>query len=189
LDACEAIQKRKSIRDYETNTVPREMLQKLLEAARLSPSANNVQPWHFVVVTDVEKRKILSKGLFAKFLKDSPAVIVLCGDERASPEWYIVDVALAGENMVIAATNEGLGTCWVGSFDEKEVKSLLSIPENLRVVALLSIGYPKEKVGVTTRILRLVRRRKALNEISSWETYGNTLLEDNKGDSNEATTG
>ncbi len=186
MDAFEAIQKRKSTRDYETNSLPRDKIQKLLVAARLSPSANNVQPWHFIVVTNAEKRKVLSKGLFAKFLKDSPVVIALCGDERASPEWYIVDVALAGENMVIAATNEGLGTCWVGSFDENEVKNLLSIPEHIRVVALLAVGYPKEKVGVTTKILRLVRRRKELNEISSWETYGNRLIEESKGGPNEA---
>ena len=181
MDAFEAIQRRKSIREFEDTAVPRETLQKLLEAARLSPSAKNIQPWHFIVVTDAEKRKALSKGLFAKFLKNSPSVIVLCGDEIASPDWYIVDVALAGENMVITATDEGLGTCWVGSFDEKEVKSLLYIPDKLRVVALLAVGYAKEKVSVTRKILNLVRRRKTLSEISSWEKYGNKLDDGNKG--------
>src|SRR3989304_7459973 len=135
MDVFEAIQKRKSNHNFEPTTVSKETLEKLLEAARLSPSAKNIQPWHFIVVTDAKKRKALSKGLFAQFLTDTPAVIVLCGDQTASPDWYVVDVALAGENMVLAATAEGLSTCWVGSFDEKDVKALLGIPESLRVVA------------------------------------------------------
>jgi nitroreductase len=87
----------------------------------------------------------------------------------------VVDVALAGENMVIAATAEGLGTCWIGSFDEKDVRELLAVPENFRVVALLAVGYAKEREGVTNRIIRLVRRRKALSEICSWERFGNKV--------------
>jgi nitroreductase len=178
MDVFEAIQKRKSSRNYESTPVPKETLTKLLEAARLSPSAKNIQPWHFIVVTEPEKRKMLSKGVFAKFLSETPAVIVLCGDEKASPEWYMVDVALAGENMVLAATAEGLGTCWVGSFDEKDVKALLSIPSDLRVVALLTVGYAKEKESITAKVIKFIRRRKDLNEITSWETYGQKL-EDN----------
>ncbi len=172
MDVFEAIQKRKSNRNHEYAKIPKETIEKLLEAARLSPSAKNIQPWHFIIVTNTEKRKILSKGLFAKFLKEAPVVIVLCGDQKASPDWYIVDVALAGENMVLAATAEGLGTCWVGSFNEKDVKTLLGVPENLRVVALLAVGYSVEKVSMATKILQLVRRRKSLGEIASWEMYG-----------------
>lgn len=175
MDVFEAVQKRKSQRSYDSRPVPRETLEKLLEAARLSPSAKNIQPWHFIVVTDPKKRKVLSKGLYAKFLKDVPAVIVLCGDETASPDWYVVDVALAGENMVLAATTEGLGTCWVSSFDEKNVKDLLKIPKNLRVVALLAVGYAKDKVSITSRVIQFLRRRKTLVEISSWEIYGHKL--------------
>jgi nitroreductase len=175
MDVFEAVQKRKSQLNYESTPVPSTILQKLLEAARLSPSAKNIQPWHFVVVTNPAKRKALSNGLFAKFLKQVPAVIVLCGDQKASPDWYVVDVALAGENMVLAATEEGLGTCWVGSFEEKDIKTLLEIPENLRVVALLAVGYAKEKISVTARVIQFIRRRKTLGEISSWEVYGHKL--------------
>ncbi len=172
MDVFDAIQKRKSNRNFENTKIPKATFEKLLEAARLSPSAKNIQPWHFIIVTEAEKRKTLSKGLFAKFLVDAPAVIVLCGDQRASPDWYVVDVALAGENMVLAATAEGLGTCWVGSFDEKDVRVLLGIPESLRVVALLAVGYSTEKVSMATKIMQFVRRRKSLNEIASWEMYG-----------------
>jgi nitroreductase len=175
MDVFEAIQKRKSARSYETKPVPKEILEKLLEAARLSPSAKNLQPWHFIVVTEAEKRKALSKGLYAKFLSQTPAVIVLCGDEKASPDWYVVDVALAGENMVIAATSEGLGTCWVGSFDEEQVKELLEIPKNLRVVALMAVGYAKDKASITSKVIQFLRKRKTLSEIASWEIYGHKL--------------
>jgi len=175
MDVFEAIQKRKSPRTFDSTPVTKEVLKKLLEAARHSPSAKNIQPWHFIVVTNPKKREALSKGVFAKFLKETPAVIVLCGDQKASPEWYMVDVALAVENMVLAATEEGLGTCWVGSFDEKDVKPLLGIPEDLRVVALLAIGYAKEKASLTSKVIRFIRRRKTMGEIASWEVYGRSL--------------
>ena len=175
MDVFEAIQKRNYSRTHESKSISKETLEKLLEAARLSPSAKNIQPWHFIVVTDPDKRKTLSKGLDIKFLSETPAVIVLCGDEKASPDWYVIDVALAGENMVIAATSEGLGTCWVGSFDEGEVKALLEIPRDLRVVAIMALGYTKEKTSIKSKVIQFIRRRKTLNEITSWEVYGQKL--------------
>ncbi len=125
MDVFEAVQERRSIRAYQDKPVPREKLEKILEAGRLAPSAKNIEPWHFIAVTDEEKRKILSKGIYAKFLAQSPLVIVACGDKKASPDWYAIDVALAVENMILTAVSEGLGTCCVGSFDEKEVKEVL----------------------------------------------------------------
>jgi nitroreductase len=172
MDVFEAIQKRKSIRAYETTPVPEETVKKILEAARLAPSAINFQPWHFIVVTGSERRKDLSKGVFAKFLAEAPVVIVACGDRKASPKWCSIDVAIAVENMVLAATAEGLGTCWVGSFDQNQVKALLKIPENLKVVALLAVGYASEKEEMTRNSTGLVRKRKTLDEIASFEEYG-----------------
>jgi nitroreductase len=93
MDVFEAIQKRKSVRSYESTPVPKETLAKLLEAARIAPSANNTQPWHFIIVTNSEKRKELSKGTYAKFLANVPVVIVACGDMKASPDWYAVDTS------------------------------------------------------------------------------------------------
>ena len=118
MDVFEAIEKRRSIRNYEPTSVPKDKLEKILEAAILAPSASNLQPRHFIVVTDAEKRRVLSGGIFAKFLNQSPVVIVACGDDKKAPKWYAIDVAIATENMVLAATGEGLGTCWIGSFDE-----------------------------------------------------------------------
>ncbi len=179
MDVFETLQRRRTRGSHESTPVPKKVLHKLLEAARLSPSSKNLQPWHFVVVTEAERRKALSNGMSSKFLLQTPAVIVLCGNEKISPDWYVVDVALAGENMVIAATAEGLETCWVSGFDENQVKKLLEIPEDLRVVALLAVGYAKEKSGIKSRVIRFLRKRKALNEIASWEVYGHKFDSDN----------
>ncbi len=171
----EAIQNRRLNRPYKSTPVPNKTLEVLLEAARLSPSAKNIQPWHFIVVKDEKKRRTLSKGFIAKYLREVPVVIVLCGDERASPDWYLVDVALAGESMVLAATSEGLNTSWIGDFDETIVQDQLGIPKNLRVIALLAVGYARETESIKRRIMGFMHRRKALNEIASWEMYGNKL--------------
>lgn len=153
--------------------VPREKLEKILEAARLAPSAENIQPWYFVVVTDPERRRRIAKsGRFAKFLVESPVVIVGCGDQRASPRWHLVDVAIAMQNMVLAATGEGLGTCWVGSFDEGVVRRLLKIPERFRVIALLAVGHPRGKLDLLGKMVHLIHRRKKLGEMVGFEEYG-----------------
>jgi nitroreductase len=172
MDVFEAIKNRKSNRSYETTPIPKEKLAKILEAARLAPSAGRLQPWHFIVVTEAEKRKELSRGIFAEFLAETPVVIVACGDTKASPDWCYIDVAIAVENMVLAATGEGLGTCWVGSFDEEQVKALLKIPSNYAVVVLLAVGYTHEKVDVAGKLVQLVRGRKKLEDITSAEEYG-----------------
>lgn len=113
MDVFEAVQKRHSVRSYESTPVSDEKLDRILEAARLAPSAGSIQPWHFVVVTDREKREAMAKsGRYARFLAESPVTIVGCGDQKASPNWYTVDVAIAMQNMVLTATAEGLGTCW-----------------------------------------------------------------------------
>lgn len=138
MDVFEAIQKRHSIRAYESSPVPEEKLIKILEAGRLAPSASNIQPWHFIVVRDAEKRKRLAKARWAKFLAEVPLVIVGCGNQKASPKWFTVDVAIAMQNMVLTATAEGLGTCWIGSFDEGEVKKLLKF----RKIIELSLCWP-----------------------------------------------
>ena len=177
MNVFEAIEKRRSIRSYEPTPVPDEKLEKILEAARLAPSASNLQPRHFIVISDEERKKALSTGMFAKFLRQAPVVIAACGDEKKSPKWYVIDVAIAVENMVLAATGEGLGTCWIGSFDENKVRAVLKIPENLRVVVLLALGYPSGKEGLGSKVLRLVRKRKSLDEIVSLEEYGKPYRE------------
>jgi nitroreductase len=175
MDVFEAVQQRRSIRSYEAAPIPKEKLEKVLEAGRLAPSASNIQPWRFIVVTDSDKRKKLAEGgMYAKFLVESPIVIVGCGDQEASPKWFMVDVTIAMQNMVLTATSEGLGTCWVGSFDESQVKDLLNIPKNFRIVALLSLGYPQEKLDIGRKILTGIRPRKELEKIVSYDEFKST---------------
>jgi nitroreductase len=176
VDVFEAIQERRSIRSYIDKPIEREKMEKILEAARLAPSARNTEPWHFIAVTNAEKRKALSKGLYAKFVAQAPLVIVACGDKKASSDWYAVDVSLAVENMVLTAISEGLGTCCVGSFNEREVKELLKIPNNYEVIVMLTIGYAGEKLDLSSKLLRLVRSRKTLSEVASEDVFGKPLV-------------
>ncbi len=175
MDVFEAIQQRRSIRKYEDRPVTQKSLLKILDAARLAPSAKNREPWHFIVVTEAEKKKALSRGTYAKFLVGVPIVIVACGDSEASPKWYRVDVGLALENMILAAVAEGLGTCLVGSFNNEEVKTVVKVPERFQVVAMLAVGYARDKVDLSRKLLQVVRRRKILSEIASMEEYGKNI--------------
>ena len=171
MEVHEAIELRRSVRSYLPKPVPPDVLRRVLEAGRLSPSAVNHQPWHFVVVTDPVKRNGLTDGPYAKFLAESPVVIVGLGDKVKSPKWHIVDTTIALQTMVLAATAEGLGTCWIGSFYEDKVRKLLKVPDNLVIVAMLSVGYPREKEESTSRPPR-IKNRRPLAEIASYEEFG-----------------
>jgi len=146
VSLVDIILNRRSIRRYERRPIPEETLRLILEAGRMAPSAMNRQPWHFIVVTDPGLKERLSRGRWNRFLKDAAAVIVGCGEygHPSAEKWTAIDVAIAMENMVIAAWALGVGSCWVGDFNEREVKELLGIPENIRIIALLSLGYPAE---------------------------------------------
>jgi len=137
---------RRSIRRYEKKDIPEDVLDKILEAGRQAPSAGNIQPWHFIVLTDYEIKKELSKGLWNRFVKDSPVTIVGCASIGVfGRRWSIIDTTIALQNMVIAAWVMGVGSCWIGDFREGKVKQLLSIPDKWKVVALITFGYPAEK--------------------------------------------
>ena len=171
MEVFEAIEKRKSVRAYDSRPVPDDVLMKVLETGRIAPSASNKQPWHFIVVKDPERRKALSDGKWAKFLTESPVVIVGCGNKDESPEWHVIDVTIAMQQMIIAATAEGLGTCWIGSFYEDRVRKALKVPEELKIVAMLAVGYTKEKMDLTAKVVRS-RNRKKMDEILSYEEFG-----------------
>jgi nitroreductase len=172
LDVYEAIRNRRSCRSYESTQVPVDKIAKLLDTARLAPSAGNIQPWHFIIVNDLERRMRIARGcLFGRFLAESPVVIVGCGDQHASPRWYAKDTCIAMENLVLAATGEGLGTCWIGAFNEKEIRKMLKIPVHLKIVALLALGYPRNKLDISAKLVHLIRPRKELEKIASLEVY------------------
>lgn len=150
----EAISKRCSVRSYSDEPVSDEDLQQVLEAALSAPSANNVRPWHIIVVTDAEKRRRLAQvHQWARFCAESPVVLVFCADAQRQPHWWIEDTSAALENALIQATALGLGTCWIGirggegeggPGPEREdyVRELLAIPPHIRVLGLVSLGHP-----------------------------------------------
>ncbi len=145
MDVFEAIEKRRSIRKYKPEPIPAEKMEKILEAARLAPSAANRQPWRFVVVQNADRKKALAEiANNQKFLGDAGAIVVAMGDPDVTAKWYEKDTMIALEHMVLAATALGYGTCWIGAFDEDAVKKLLNIPPKMKVVALLPIGKPDE---------------------------------------------
>lgn len=158
----EVLEKRRSIRRYKDTPVPREKILKILEAARIAPSAGHRQPWHFVVVEDKETIKKLAKSGWAA---GAPVMIVGLADQEASPSWCVNDLGIALEHIVLAATNLGLGTCWMGQTGREElVRSLLGIPDKFKVVAVIPVGVPDETPAP--------KERKSLDAIVSWEKYG-----------------
>jgi nitroreductase len=172
LKVFDAIQRRYSVRRYEEKSIPKKQILKVLEAARVAPSASNRQPWHFIIVTDKKKmKKIAQSGRYARFIDKAPALIVGCGDHTISPKWYPVDVTIAMEHMVLEAEELGLGTCWVGSFNKNTVKELLRIPEKFTIVALLPIGYPEKNKKPQEKLVNTQHLRKKLKEIVSFEEY------------------
>jgi len=173
LDVFEALRKRKSVRSYAKTSVPDDVLFKVFDAARLAPSAGNVQPWHFIVVKEDDKRSRIAKGCrYGRFLAESPVVIVACGDKKASPRWYAVETSIALEHLVLAATALGLGTCWIGMFNRKDICDMLKIPKKFEVVALMALGYPRKKADLWAKILHAFRPKKKLEDIVSVEIYG-----------------
>jgi nitroreductase len=184
MDVYETMRQRRSVRSYRDDPVPDEVITRCLEAARLAPSWRNGQPWRFVVVRDRETIQRLMRanygaGVANLWLKDAPVVIVACAEPRLSGEkadqsYYLVDVAIALEHLILAATAEGLGTCWIGGFSEEKVRRLLGIPDGIRVVAMTPLGYPAEGKGLYDRLAAVGKRqlsRKALEEIVHYETW------------------
>ena len=161
---------RYSVRSYEKQEVEMEKLLQVLEAGRIAPSAVNFQPIHLIVVTEQAEKEKLYQTYKRDWIKEAPVIIVACGDHKTSwdrkdgKDHADIDVAIVIDHMSLAATDLGLGSCWVCAFDAKLCHELLALPENLEVVALLPLGYPK---GERTTELR----RKKLDEIVSWERY------------------
>lgn len=148
MNVMDAIKKRCSVRSYQDRPIEIEKLGKVLEAARLAPSASNRQEWRFIVVQDKAVRQRLMKAAKNQpFVGEAPTVIACCAKTdnhimTCGQACYPIDVAIAIEHMALEATEEGLGTCWVGAFHEDQVKEILGIPKDIRVVELLALGYP-----------------------------------------------
>ena len=164
----EVVRRRRSVRKYRPDPVPQAKIDQVLEAARLAPSWANGQCWTFVVVTDPKvKRRLAEAG--NDWAEHAPAMIAVCAEPEKSgvkgdQQYYLLDVGIALEHVVLAAADQGFGTCWIGWFDEAAAKRALGVPGEVRVVAWTPLGYPDEEPEA--------RPRRSLDEIvrrDRWE--------------------
>jgi len=171
MEFYDVIKLRKSIRAYKPDPISDEVLTRILESGRLAPSAKNIQPWKFIVIKDTKiKQELVIACRNQEFIAQAPVVICAVALEKIAwgkmgGYWssYPVDITIALDHMILAATNEGLGTCWIGAYDETEVKRILKIPEDVKVIALTPIGYPAQPPSPRTR--------KPLSEITSIDSF------------------
>ncbi|MEN8126321.1 MAG: nitroreductase family protein [Planctomycetota bacterium] len=169
MDIMDTIKDRYSCRAYQAKPIEPEKLSILIEAARLAPSARNIQDWRFVIVTDAEKRRSLqSAAANQPFVDQAPVVIAacsctnkrmnLCGQPYAS-----INVSIALEHIALAATSLGLATCWIGSFKPYSVREILNIPADIEIVELMTVGYPADK--------RISPKRLPADQIACYEKW------------------
>lgn len=169
----EIAKERYSCRSYSSKEVDNHIISEVLESARIAPSAKNLQPWRFVVATEIELREKLSGCYSASWLKAAPVIIVACGDQSASwkrsdgKDHCDIDLAIAIDHITLAATDLGLATCWICKFDVMKCAQVLNLPSNIYPVALIPLGYSAEKGNYSERHLI----RKDLSEIISWNGY------------------
>ncbi len=171
MDIYEVIKKRRSIRKYEPRKIEDDKLERVLNAARLAPSGKNVQAWRLIVTRDPElKEKLIKACKGQKFVAEADCIVTVAVDETSVYQGhgnymtsFAVDGAIMLDHLILAATYEGLGTCWIGAFIEEQVKEILNIPDPYRVVAMTPLGYPAQE-GKD-------RGRKPLEEIVSYEKW------------------
>ena len=182
MDSClmHLIKTRRSIRNYENRPVEREKIISCLEAARLAPSAENVQPWRYLVLDDPELKDGFANEVFSgiyfptKFAKKPPVLIVVLarldilanriGKQIQGINYYLIDIGIATEHLILRAHELGLGTCWIGWFNPKKARKFLKIPRKYKIVSLISMGYPAAEKGN-------VKNRKPLGEIAFFNHF------------------
>ena len=168
MNTLTTILERRSIRKYQCQPIPADDLKKILEACRQAPSAGNRQPWHFVIVGDPERKARLAQMCRGQmWMADAAYIVVAVGLPEVSEKWYRVDVAIAMENLVLAAQSLGYGTCWIGAFSPEEVKSVCGLPVTAEAVACTPLGVPD--------VSPAPRPRKEWDEVFSGEEFGQGL--------------
>lgn len=158
----ECIKTRRSVRKYKDNPVDWDKITQILEAGKFAPSAGNLQNWKFVVVRKDDVRKKLAQAAFDQdWMEDAPVHIIVTGEPEKAERFYgsrgerlytIQSCAAAVENMLLMANELGLGSCWVGAFDERKVKRAVNMPENAVPQAIITVGYADEKPGMPSRV-------------------------------------
>ena len=162
MELFSALRERRSVRKFESTPVPDDVVWELLEFGNAAPSAGNVQAREFIVVHDPQIKKRLSEAALGQaFVKAAPVVVVVCGNTGRAAEQYgtrgqalysIQDADAAVMQILLAAHGKGLGTCWVGAFDDNRVSSILKLPVHIKPIAIIPLGYPAVKPAKTSRL-------------------------------------
>ncbi len=170
MKSCiDIIFERRSIRSFKKDPVQDDVLLKIIKAAQYAPSSWNRQPWRFIVIRDKSKLKRISEILpYGKFLSNVPMAIAIISSEKESDLW-LVDGSVATENLMLAAENYGLGTCWIAESDNDEIKKMMDIPNDFHIITITPIGYPERKTKPPNR--------KSIEEILFKEKFGERYLE------------
>jgi len=173
MELLEAIRGRRSIRKYRNQPVPDEAITTLIEAGTHAPSAGNIQPWHFIITKNpAVKAKLAEAAYNQASIEQAPIVIVVCADENQAQPRYgkrgkslycLQDTAAATQNILLTAYSLGLGTCWIGAFDEEQAKQAVNAPPGVRPVAMIPVGYAD--------VLPRQRTRKPLDEVCRFDTF------------------
>jgi nitroreductase len=173
MDVFEAIKGRRSIRVFNRRDVSDEDVAKLIDAAVWAPSAGNIQPWELVIVRKPDvKRRLAEAAWDQSFIEQAAVVIVVCANENRSSQRYgdrgkslycIQDTGAAIQNIHLAAYSLGLGTCWIGAFKEQEVRQILNVPQGIRPVAIVPVGYAAESASP--------RSKRPMDQIVHQETF------------------
>jgi nitroreductase len=174
VDFSEVIRTRRSVRSFKRDPIPEDVLSTILNAARIAPSGSNRQPWRFILVTDdMLKQKMISACNDQEFIAQAPAIVVACGQKLPINRGgymgemsMLLDVSIAFTHLILAARAEGLGTCWIGSFNNGEIKKLLHIPDEYEVVAATPLGFPENENAFSQ-----TSKRKTLDEIVSTNKF------------------
>ena len=175
------VKQRRSVREFLNDPVDRDIVMMCLEAARLAPSACNSQPWRFIVVDDDQVRERLCKGAFRglhffnSFARTAPVIVVIVSEKSRflarlggrikDTRYYLLDIGIAGEHLILQAQELGLGTCWIGWFNEKAVKSVLDIPNNRKIDVMIALGYYDRQK------MKSEQTRYPIEELISFNTY------------------
>ncbi|MFP4588527.1 MAG: nitroreductase family protein [Candidatus Bipolaricaulota bacterium] len=173
MEVEKAILARRSVRSYRNKDVSRDLIEDIMDSVRMAPSASNRQDWRFVVVDQKSlKDKLFQLAGRQQFVQEAPVVIagvstdpgdlMTCGISAG-----IVDVSIALDHLTLRAAEEGLGTCWIGAFEQAATKELLEIPGDCEIVSLMTLGYPEKELG------EISKQRHGLEEIVSYNSFSN----------------
>jgi len=173
METLDCIKKRRSVRKYLKTPVAKGVIKEIIDAGTHAPSSGNLQNWEFIVVTNPETKKKIKDASYYdhRFIEEAPALIVICSDtnriskygERGRDLYSIQNVSAAAENIMLAAWDIGLGSCWVGAFDETEVANAIVLPSGVRPMIIITLGYPNEKPEAP--------KRWGLDQVLHWERY------------------